>query len=94
MKVPAEDSEHEVEHEEGADDDEWHEVQPRKEAPHGVIALWKSWRDVVEELGRSGGRVVKWKRVFEGFFGWRNLKIPIVIKKNKKRDFEDKMARS
>ena len=43
---PWEDSEHEIEHEEGAEDDEGDEVHPVEVAAHGVIGLKKKWFDI------------------------------------------------
>ena len=37
--LPAEDTEYEIEHEEGADDDERHEVEMVEGIPDGVIGL-------------------------------------------------------
>ena len=41
--LPAEDSEHEVEHEEGADDDQRNKVDPVEEAAQGIIGLKQSY---------------------------------------------------
>ena len=36
---PAEDAEHEVEHEEGSDDDKWDKVDPIEQTPQSVVSL-------------------------------------------------------
>ena len=38
-RLPAEDAEHEVEHEEGSDDDKWDKVDPIEQTPQSVVSL-------------------------------------------------------
>ncbi len=40
--IPGQDSQDQVEHEEGADDDERHKVDPVEVAAHGVVGLGES----------------------------------------------------